>query len=61
MEHRPIDLIEMGTAEYDITRYQPVLYRAESVAEVVEVVGGFFNGASDDSIAALRERSGAPA
>ena len=27
MEHRPIDIVEMGTADYDITQYQPVLYR----------------------------------
>ena len=32
----------MGTADYDITQYQPVLYRAESLDEVREVVGGFF-------------------
>jgi phenylalanine-4-hydroxylase len=61
MEHRPIDLVEMGTAEYDITRYQPVLYRAESVAEVVEVIGGFFAGATDESVAELRARSKAVA
>ncbi len=42
MQHRPLDLVEMGTADYDITHYQPVLYKAESIAEVVEVVGGFF-------------------
>jgi len=54
MEHRPIDLVEMGTADYDITAYQPVLYRAESVAEIVEVVGGFFRTCSDESIAELR-------
>ena len=39
MEHRPLDLIEMGTADYDITHYQPVLYRAESLDEVREVRG----------------------
>ena len=50
MEHRPLDIVEMGTAEYDITAYQPVLYRAESVEEIVEVVGGFFGTASDESI-----------
>jgi phenylalanine-4-hydroxylase len=55
MEHRPLDLVEMGTADYDITAYQPVLYRAESIDEVVEVVGGFFETCSDDSIAAMRE------
>src|SRR3954449_12489558 len=54
MEHRPLDLVEMGTAHYDITAYQPVLYRAESIAEIVEVVGGFFRSCSDESIAELR-------
>jgi phenylalanine-4-hydroxylase len=57
MEHRPLDIVAMGTADYDIAAYQPVLYRAESVAEIVEVVGGFFATASDESIAALREQS----
>jgi phenylalanine-4-hydroxylase len=54
MEHRPLDIADMGTADYDITHYQPVLYRAESVAEIVEVVGGFFANCTDESIAALR-------
>jgi phenylalanine-4-hydroxylase len=58
MEHRPLDLAEMGTVDYDITAYQPVLYRAESVDEVVEVVGGFFSTCTDESIAEMR---GAPA
>jgi len=60
MEHRPIDLVEMGTAEYDITHYQPVLYRAESVDEIVDVVGGFFSTCTDESIAAMAtQRAGA--
>jgi phenylalanine-4-hydroxylase len=54
MEHRPIDLIEMGTADYDITHYQPVLYKAESIDEVVEVVGGFFKTCTDESIEEMR-------
>jgi phenylalanine-4-hydroxylase len=54
MEHRPIDIVEMGTADYDITAYQPVLYRAESMDEVREVVGGFFRTCTDESIAELR-------
>ncbi len=61
MDHRPLDLIEMGTADYDITAYQPVLYRAESIQEVVEVVGGFFEQASDAHIEELRSRSKAVA
>lgn len=54
MEHRPLDLVEMGTSDYDITAYQPVLYRAESLDEVREVVGGFFRTCTDESIAELR-------
>jgi phenylalanine-4-hydroxylase len=60
MEHRPLDLVEMGTADYDITQYQPVLYRAESLDEVREVVGGFFASCTDESITALRERAATP-
>jgi phenylalanine-4-hydroxylase len=59
MELRPIDLAEMGTAEYDITKYQPVLYRADSMDEIREVVGAFFATCTDESIAELR--AGAPA
>jgi phenylalanine-4-hydroxylase len=58
MEHRPIDLIEMGTASYDITHYQPVLYRAESTEEIVETVGGFFKTCTDESIADMRSAVG---
>jgi phenylalanine-4-hydroxylase len=54
MQHRPLDLVEMGTADYDITHYQPVLYKAESIAEVVEVVGGFFETCTDESIERMR-------
>jgi phenylalanine-4-hydroxylase len=54
MEHRPIDIAEMGTADYDITQYQPVLYRADSMDEVREVVGGFFASCTDESIDELR-------
>jgi len=54
MQLRPLDLREMGTAEYDITRYQPVLYRAGSVAEIEAVVGGFFDTCTDESIEELR-------
>ncbi len=59
MEHRPLDLVEMGTADYDITAYQPVLYRAGSVEEVQQVVGGFFRDCDDESIAAMRTGAGA--
>jgi phenylalanine-4-hydroxylase len=61
MEHRPLDVIEMGTADYDITHYQPVLYRAESMDEVRDVVGGFFSTCTDESISELRARGAAAA
>jgi phenylalanine-4-hydroxylase len=61
MEHRPLDVVEMGTADYDITHYQPVLYRAESLDEVREVVGGFFRSCTDESIAELRKQGAAAA
>ncbi|MFI5777339.1 phenylalanine 4-monooxygenase [Nocardia sp. NPDC051570] len=48
---RPLNIHEMGTAVYDITHYQPVLYCAESVAEIEDVVGGFFATMTDDSVA----------
>jgi phenylalanine-4-hydroxylase len=54
MQLRPLDLREMGTSDYDITHYQPVLYRAESVAEIEAVVGGFFDTCTDESIEELR-------
>jgi phenylalanine-4-hydroxylase len=54
MQLRPLDLVEMGTVDYDITKYQPVLYRAESVAEIDAVVGGFFDTCTDESIEELR-------
>src|SRR5688572_22425757 len=54
MEHRPLDLVEMGTADYDITHYQPVLYVAESIAQVVEIVGGFFQTCTDETIEVMR-------
>ena len=61
MDHRPLDLVEMGTADYDITAYQPVLYRADSIQEVVDVVGGFFEQAIDEYIGELRSRTKAVA
>jgi phenylalanine-4-hydroxylase len=54
MQLRPLDLVEMGTGDYDITNYQPVLYRAESVDEIEAVVGAFFDTCTDESIEELR-------
>jgi phenylalanine-4-hydroxylase len=58
VEVRPLDIAEMGSIEYDITRYQPVLYAARSLGQIEDVVGGFFAGADDDTPARLgRERA----
>jgi len=59
MEIRPIDFLEMGTIEYDITKYQPVLFCADGgVPEVEERVGGFFAEFDDDTPARLRADRG---
>jgi phenylalanine-4-hydroxylase len=57
MEIRPLDLAEMGAIEYDITKYQPVLYCAESMDELEHVVGGFFETADDDTRARMTPAS----
>ena len=55
---RPLDVARMGTQTYDITHYQPVLFAAESWAQVHDVVGGFFDTVDDDLAARLlREAS----
>ncbi|MGQ4597378.1 phenylalanine 4-monooxygenase [Nocardia sp. R6R-6] len=60
-ELRPLDIAQMGTAVYDITHYQPILYCAESVAEIEDVIGGFFASMDDDTPDRLRPASTAGA
>jgi phenylalanine-4-hydroxylase len=60
-EIRPLDIADMGTHEYDITKYQPILYAAESLEHLMEVVGGFFDACDDDSPARLRRQTAARA
>jgi phenylalanine-4-hydroxylase len=55
---RPLDLLEMGTLEYDITKYQPVLFCADGMGELEDVVGGFFAAYDDDTPARLRRAAG---
>jgi phenylalanine-4-hydroxylase len=54
MEIRPLDFAEMATIEYDITKYQPVLYAAESMDHLEDAVGTFFREADDDTPARLK-------
>lgn len=58
---RPLDFYEMGTAEYDITKYQPILYRVESLEDLMDRVGGFFASMDDDTPARLAAERGAAA
>ena len=51
-EIRPLDIARMGTQTYDITHYQPILYAAESIEELLAVVGGFFDACDDYSVKA---------
>ena len=59
MEHRSLDLADMGTLNYDITAYQPVLFCAESIDELEGVVGAFFETVDDDLAAKLRAEAAA--
>ena len=58
---RPLDLLEMGTLEYDITKYQPVLFCAESIGQLEDVVGEFFAEFDDDTPARIRATARAAA
>lgn len=48
MEIRPLDLTQMATLNYDITSYQPILFAAESVDHLEDVVGTFFASCDDE-------------
>jgi phenylalanine-4-hydroxylase len=52
-EIRPLDIAEMGTHDYDITVYQPTLYAADGIEQLLDVVGGFFADCDDDTPARL--------
>ncbi|MFE6924986.1 phenylalanine 4-monooxygenase [Nocardia sp. NPDC057663] len=53
---RPLDVAEMGTIDYDITHYQPVLFCAESVDQIVGVLGEFFATMDDETPVRLGHR-----
>jgi phenylalanine-4-hydroxylase len=48
-EIRPLDFAEMAHVEYDITKYQPVLFAGRSMTEVVDRLDEFLIEFSDDS------------
>lgn len=57
MEIRELDLADMGTLNYDITAYQPVLFAARSLDHLEDVVGDFFATVDDEAAAALRHEA----
>ena len=57
MEIRELDLADMGTLNYDITAYQPVLFAALSLDHLEDVVGDFFATVDDESAAVLRAQA----
>lgn len=48
---RPLNIVEMGTVEYDITDYQRVYFFAQSWDQIDSVVGEFFRTVTDDMVA----------
>ncbi len=52
-EIRPLDIVAMGTRDYDIAHYQPVLFAAESFDQAVDVLSDFFGTYDDDAFARL--------
>lgn len=56
-EIRPIDLPVMGTMQYDITRYQPVLFAANSKGHLVDTLSEFFSTFDDEVSIGLAEEA----
>jgi phenylalanine-4-hydroxylase len=56
-EIRPLDFAEMALVNYDITKYQPVLFGARSMTEVHDALGAFLTSFTDDTPAQLMPRS----
>jgi phenylalanine-4-hydroxylase len=52
-EIRPFDISAMGVLEYDITRYQPVLFAASSFSQVTDELMSFFESYDDKRFAQL--------
>lgn len=44
---RPVDFVEMGCAEYDITHYQPILYAFSSMSELEDELREFYSTFDD--------------
>lgn len=60
-ELRPLDIGAMGVQQYDITKYQPILFATAGIEHLLDVVGGFFAECDDDSAARFGARVTTPA
>ena len=60
-EIRPLRIAEMGVLAYDITQYQPVLFAADGIEHLLDVVGEFFAECDDDTPAKLEKAAAARA
>jgi phenylalanine-4-hydroxylase len=47
-EIRPFEITAMGTLDYDITQYQPVLFAAESFDQMIGELGEFFRSYDEE-------------
>jgi len=54
---RPLDIARMGVQGYDITKYQPILFAADGLEHLLDVVGAFFAECDDDAPARLGARA----
>ncbi|HET9733566.1 MAG TPA: phenylalanine 4-monooxygenase [Acidimicrobiales bacterium] len=54
-EVRPADFLAMGSADYDITRFQPVLYSWASPAALEDGLGDFLESFDDSTPSKLRK------
>lgn len=52
-----LDIQKMGTTPYRIDEFQKVLFAANSIDHLLEVVGGFFKHATDEDIAKLLSKN----
>ena len=57
MEIHPLDFHAMATIDYDITKYQPLLFAADSMDQLVDAVGGFFADCDDETLERLEKES----
>jgi phenylalanine-4-hydroxylase len=50
---RPLDFAAMTRVDYDITKYQPVLFAGRSMAQIYDVLEGFLSSFDDETAARL--------